>query len=102
MLRERIFIDRAGLHRYNCPTYTSVHGSDGKAAMETATIISTSERRIRIDVPGPWGSMRGSLRLPFRSGINPHVDAVREHNTAWIIESGLAAADDYPLIDAIQ
>lgn len=70
--------------------------------METATIISTTERRIRIDVPGPWGSMRGSLRLPFRSGINPHVDAVREHNTAWAVEIGLAAADDYPLIDAIQ
>jgi hypothetical protein len=70
--------------------------------METATIISTSERRIRIDIPGPWGSMRGSLRLPFRSGINPHVDAVREQNIAWTVEIGLAAADDHQLVDAIE
>jgi hypothetical protein len=70
--------------------------------METATIISTSERRIRIDVQGPWGSIAGSLRLPFRSGINPHVDAVREQNIAWAIEIGLVAEDDYELVDAIQ
>lgn len=70
--------------------------------METATIFSTSERRIRIDIQGPWGSIPGSLRLPFRSGINPHVEAVREQNIAWAIEIGLVREDDYALIDSIQ
>jgi hypothetical protein len=70
--------------------------------METATLISTGERRVRIDVQGPWGSIKGSVRLPFRSGINPHVDAVREQNIAWAIEVGLADADDDQLIDSID
>jgi germacradienol/geosmin synthase len=70
--------------------------------MDTATIISTSERRIRINVQGPWGSLPGSLRLPFRSGINPHVDDVREQNLAWSIEIGLVEEDDDAMIDAID
>ncbi len=70
--------------------------------METASIISTSERRVRVDIPGPWGSIRGVLRLPFRSGINPHVDAVRQQNTAWTIAIGLASEQDRELIDAIE
>ena len=70
--------------------------------MDTAKIISTSERRIAIDIPGPWGSIRGSLRLPFRSGINPNVDIVRDNNIAWAIEIGLVAEDDHDLIDSIR
>ncbi|WP_052548566.1 terpene synthase family protein [Enhygromyxa salina] len=69
--------------------------------MDTAKIISTSERRIRIDVPGPWGSIGGSLRLPFRSGINTHVDSVRDQNLAWAIEIGLVPEDDHDLADAL-
>lgn len=69
--------------------------------MDTATIISTSERRIRINVPGPWGSMAGSLRLPFRSGVNQHVDSVQQQNLAWAIEVGLVNEDDHALADAL-
>lgn len=70
--------------------------------METATIISTRERRVGIDLRGPWGSIRGSVRLPFRSGINPHVESVRAQNLAWAIQIGLARADDHQLIDSID
>jgi hypothetical protein len=70
--------------------------------MEKATVFSTSERRIRIDIQGPWGSIPGSLRLPFRSGINPHVGSVSEQNIAWAIEIGLLSEDDHDLIDSLR
>jgi len=70
--------------------------------MDTATIISTLERRVRFDVNGPWGTVPGSLRLPFASGINSHVEAVRDQNVRWAVEIGLVDADDHAMIDGIR
>ena len=61
--------------------------------MDQATIISISERRVRVDISGPWGSVPGSLRLPFKSGINPHVDTLQAQNIDWAQNMELVEGD---------
>ena len=61
--------------------------------MDQATIISINERRIRVDISGPWGSVPGSLRLPFGSGINPHADELQSQNIEWTKELELVDRD---------
>ena len=67
--------------------------------MDQATIISLSDRRVSVDIHGPWGSLPGSISLPFRSGINPHVRALSAQNIAWAAKIGLV--DDERFVDAI-
>ncbi|HLT38654.1 MAG TPA: hypothetical protein VK034_20340 [Enhygromyxa sp.] len=64
-------------------------------------VINAVNRRIQFGVPTPWGTVSGSLRLPFRSGFNPHVDTARRQNLRWVIDLGLIPRNNPKLADAL-
>lgn len=64
-------------------------------------VISASERRINFGVPMPWGTIPGSLRLPFHSGLNPHVEEAGARNRAWVSHTGLIPESNVQLADAL-
>jgi hypothetical protein len=64
-------------------------------------VISANNRKIKFGVPTPWGSVQGSLRMPFPSGLNPHVKTAREQNLRWGTEIGLIPANNPELADAL-
>lgn len=77
--------------------------------MDSANIISATERRLHFNIaaaptatPSSSQRLRGSLRMPFSSGLNQHVDAVRVQNLDWSISLGLVPDDDFALLNALE
>lgn len=72
--------------------------------MESANIISfrSAQRRLRFTIPTLTHQLEGSLRLPFRSGLNRSVDQVGSQNLDWAISLGLVPADDVGLVAGLK
>jgi hypothetical protein len=69
--------------------------------MDSANIISATERRLHFSISAASQRLPGSLRMPFRSGLNAHVDHVRVQNLDWCVSLGLVPDDDFALLDAL-
>ena len=70
--------------------------------MDSANIISATERRLPFSISAASQRLQGSLRMPFSSGLNEHVDRVRMQNLDWSISLGLVPEDDFALINALE
>lgn len=70
--------------------------------MESATIISATERRLRFNISTPTRVLSGSLRMPFASGLNGYVDDVRVQNLDWAISIGLVPELDRGLVSGLM
>jgi len=64
-------------------------------------LLHVNDHKIKFGVPTPWGAIAGSLRLPFRSALNPHVTAARAQNLRWAIDVGLIPKHNPLLAEAL-
>lgn len=64
-------------------------------------VIVADHRRINFGIPTPWGAIPSSLRMPFRSGINPHLLTARAQNLRWAAQLGLVPANNTQLAVAL-
>lgn len=63
----------------------------------------SSGERIRFEPPGPWTTPhRGSLLLPFESGVNPHLPGIEQQNLAWALDQRLILPSERSLIDSVR
>lgn len=70
--------------------------------MDTVNVVSASDRGIPFTIVTPTRELSGSLRVPFRSGFNAHVEHVRAQNLEWSLRLGLVPEQDFELIDGLR
>lgn len=70
--------------------------------MDQANVISATQRRLNFTISTTRQQLRGSLRMPFAGGLNPHCEAVGRQNLDWAVSLGLVPRDDFDLIDGLR
>jgi hypothetical protein len=70
--------------------------------MDRPNIISANQRRLRFSISTTRQQLHGSLRMPFRQGLNRHLQAVSVQNLDWALGLGLVPYEDQALIDGLR